>query len=82
MDDQYGKRPGEVRRSPQSLALGFLSYLFGIFAKFVLAFAVGTGAAALACWYYGVPLGFALLGGILVLGIALALALSSDGFGP
>ena len=44
--------------------------------KFVIAFAVGTGAAAIACWYYGIPLVFALLGGILVL--ALALALTTD----
>jgi len=44
--------------------------------KFVLAFAIGTGVSAIACWYYGIPLVFSLLGGILVLG--LALALSSD----
>ncbi len=36
-------------------------------------FAVGTGGTALACWYYGIPLGFSILGGILVLGVALAL---------
>ena len=41
--------------------------------KFVIAFAVGTGAGAIVCWYYGIPLGFSLLGGILVLGLALAL---------
>ena len=44
--------------------------------KFVMAFLVGTGAGAIACWYYGIPLVFSLAGGILVLG--LALALSSD----
>ncbi len=41
--------------------------------KFIVAFAVGTGAGAVVCWYYAVPLGFSILGGILVLGIALAL---------
>lgn len=41
--------------------------------KFVTAFGVGTGAGAVVCWYYGIPLGFSILGGILVLGIALAL---------
>ena len=41
--------------------------------KFIIAFAVGTGASAIACWYYGIPLVFSLLGGILVLGFALAL---------
>ena len=44
--------------------------------KFVIAFAVGTGAGAIVCWYYGIPLVFALLGGILVL--ALALAFTTD----
>lgn len=41
--------------------------------KFAAAFAVGTGAGAVVCWYYGAPLGFSILGGILVLGVALAL---------
>ena len=45
--------------------------------KFIVAFAVGTGAGAIACWYYGIPLFFSLLGGILVLGIALALTTDS-----
>ena len=44
--------------------------------KLILAFAIGTGVSAIACWYYGIPLVFSLLGGILVL--ALALAISSD----
>lgn len=41
--------------------------------KFIIAFGVGTGAGAIVCWYYGIPLVFSLLGGILVLGLALAL---------
>ena len=41
--------------------------------KFIIAFAVGTGAGAIVCWYYGIPLVFSVLGGILVLGLALAL---------
>lgn len=45
--------------------------------KLIIAFAIGTGAGAIVCWYYGIPLVFSLLGGILVL--ALALALLSDG---
>ncbi len=44
--------------------------------KLIIAFAVGTGAGAIACWYYDIPLVFSLLGGILVL--VLALALSTD----
>jgi hypothetical protein len=45
--------------------------------KFIVAFAVGTGAGAIVCWYYGIPLVFSFLGGILVLGLALALATDS-----
>jgi hypothetical protein len=60
---------------------GFLaSLLIGLVqdaVKFVIAFAVGTGAGAIVCWYYGIPLVFSVLGGILVL--ALALVLLSDG---
>ena len=44
--------------------------------KLVLSFVVGTGAGAIVCWYYGIPLGFSILGGILVL--ALALVISTD----
>ena len=46
---------------------------FGAIFQVVIFFAVGTGGGAIACLYYGVPLVFSLLGGILVLGIALAL---------
>ena len=60
---------------------GFIADLFASLVrdavKFVIAFAVGTGAGAIVCWYYGIPLIFALLGGILVLGLALALATDS-----
>lgn len=60
---------------------GFLSSLFHALVrelfKFIIAFAVGTGAGAIACWYYGIPLVFSLLGGILVLGLALALSTDS-----
>ena len=41
--------------------------------QMLIAFSIGTGAAAIACWYYGIPLGFSILGGILVLGLALVL---------
>lgn len=41
--------------------------------KVVIFFGVGTGGGAIVCWYYNIPLGFSILGGILVLGIALAL---------
>lgn len=61
--------------------LGFLASLsMGIMrdlVKFIIAFVVGTGAGAIVCWYYGVPLVFSLAGGILVLGLALALSTDS-----
>ena len=60
---------------------GFLwSFFHGLVrdaVKFILAFAVGTGAGAIVCWYYGNHLVFSLLGGILVLGLALALSTDS-----
>ncbi len=55
-----------------SLLIGLVRDLF----KFVIAFAVGTGASAIACWYYGLPLALSLIGGFIVL--ALALALTTD----
>ena len=41
--------------------------------QMVVAFSIGTGAASMVCWYYGLPLFLSLLGGILVLAVALAL---------
>ena len=45
--------------------------------KLIIAFLVGTGGGAIVCWYYGVPLVFSVIGGILVLGLALALMTDS-----
>ncbi len=63
---------------------GFRKFLVSFFAslardafQLVVAFAVGTGGGALVCLYYGFPLALSLLGGILVLGIALALTTDS-----
>lgn len=57
--------------------IGFFKDLFKSLAnalvQYVVAFAVGTGAGALVCLYYGVPLAFSLVGGFIVLGLALAL---------
>lgn len=64
---------GGVRGFLSSLVLGLVRDLV----KFIIAFAVGTGAGAIVCWYYGIPLAFSLLGGILVLGLALALSTDS-----
>jgi hypothetical protein len=64
---------GGIRRFLAS----FLASLARDAFQLIVAFAVGTGAGAIACWYYGVPLVFSLLGGILVLALALALTTHS-----
>lgn len=46
---------------------------FNVIFKFVIAFAIGTAGGGIVCWYYGIPLVFSVVGGILVLGLALAL---------
>ena len=60
---------------------GFFAEIFNALAKslvvFISAFAVGTGVSAAVCLYYGVPIVFSLLGGLIVLGIALALTSGS-----
>ena len=60
---------------------GFLISFFRAVARdlvnLVLAFGIGTGAGAIACWYYNLPMILSLLGGILVLGLALALTTDS-----
>ena len=56
---------------------GFFVSLLESFAKtagyLFLAFAIGTGAMAGVCLYYGFPLVFSLVGGFVVLGIAVAI---------
>ena len=76
-DDRSAKtelHEGGVRGFFSSLLLGIVRDIV----KLVVAFVVGTGAGAIVCWYYGFPLGFSILGGILVL--AVALALTTDSF--
>lgn len=58
----------------------FTSFVIGLVrdaVKLVIAFAVGTGAGAIVCWYYGIPLVFSIAGGIIVLGLALAFTTDS-----
>ena len=76
-NDNPGKRRPNVIRERGFFESLMLSFVDGIL-KLVAAFAVGTGAGALVCWYYGLPLVLSLLGGILVLGLALALLASSS----
>ena len=67
-----GQRQDRKRGFSSSLLIGLGREIL----KYVIAFAVGTGAGAIVCWYYGIPLVFSIAGGILV--VAIALALSSD----
>ena len=57
-------------------ARGFFSRFFlsvaRDFVHLLLAFAIGIGGAAVACWYYELPLVLSLAGGIAVRGLALA----------
>ena len=71
-DDQKTKAEFREEKSRGFLATLFIGLVQDA-VKFIIAFAVGTGAGAIACWYYGIPLIFSLLAGILVLGFALAL---------
>ena len=76
IEDQDNKveiHEGGVRGFLASFFLGLARDLF----RYVIAFAVGTGAGAIVCWYYGLPLALSLLGGILVLGLALAFSTDS-----
>lgn len=50
-----------------------LKISLGAILKVVIFFGVGTGGGAIVCWYYSIPFGFSIIGGILVLGIALAI---------
>ena len=56
---------------------GFFAEIFGSLLKsagrLVLAFSIGTGASAVVCLFYGIPVAFSLIGGLVVLGIAVAL---------
>ncbi len=71
-DDKPGRSTGalaEVGNFFKDLGKSIIKGLV----QYVIAFAVGTGAGALVCLYYGVPLVFSLIGGFIVLGLALAL---------
>jgi ribose/xylose/arabinose/galactoside ABC-type transport system permease subunit len=53
-----------------------LAEVFGVLIKFLIAFGIGTGSAALVCWLNDIPMVVSLMGGFVVLG--LTLAFSSD----
>ncbi len=61
----------------QELANAVGKSLLRAAAILLIAFVIGTGAAAIACLYYGLPLWLSLIGGFVVLGIAVAVILES-----
>ncbi|MEL7313202.1 MAG: hypothetical protein AAFN07_16915 [Pseudomonadota bacterium] len=63
-------------RTPDGFFIQLLKGIVGSIVQATAAFAVGTGAAAAACWYYGLPWVLALGGGFVVL--ALWLAITTD----
>ena len=73
MDDNYKAKAELDEGTKRGFFATLLVGLVRDAVKFIIAFAVGTGAGAIVCWYYGIPLVLSLLGGILVLGLALAL---------
>jgi phosphate/sulfate permease len=70
-DDNRSNTKNDVRESRGFLA-SLLAGLVRDAINMIFAFAIGTGAGAVVCWYYGIPLAFSIIGGILVLGLALA----------
>lgn len=78
---------GRDGRQPNAFLRGVLEFLKEILgslardaARLLLAFGIGTGVSALACLYYGAPLILSLLGGFIVLGIAVIFLMDSSIF--
>ncbi|MEM7763085.1 MAG: hypothetical protein AAF290_03330 [Pseudomonadota bacterium] len=59
---------------------GIFKAIANAFAQMLAAFAVGTAVAAAVCWYYGLPLILSLGGGLIVIGVWLALQSESSLF--
>lgn len=76
MNDEPKPKTSADGKQPTGVVASFFLSLARDLFKYVIAFAVGTGAGAIVCWYYGLPMFLSLLGGILVL--ALALAITTD----
>ena len=73
MNNDRETKPGIEEGGVRGFFATLLQSLIRDVVKFITAFALGTGAGAIVCWYYGIPLAFSLIGGFIVLGIALAL---------
>ena len=76
-DEGAKARTGANSGGIRGFLVSFLTAVARDFFQLLIAFALGTGAAAIVCWYYAVPLALSILGGILVLGLAVALKTDS-----
>lgn len=77
MNNENQPTSGTQNNQSQGFLITFLKGLARDAFRLVIAFAVGTGGGAIVCWYYGLPLILSIGGGILVLGLALALTTDS-----
>lgn len=77
MDDHQKSKTELHGTGPRGFFASLFRSIIRDAANLLVAFAVGTGGGAIVCWYYGIPLVFSILGGILVLGLALALSTDS-----
>lgn len=77
VNDDRDQRPGNAQSGERGFFAALLHSLIRDIVKFITAFALGTGAGAIVCWYYDIPLAFSFIGGFIVLGIALALVSDS-----
>lgn len=63
---------------------GFFKEIFDDLVKFamrlIIAFLFGTAVGAVVCFIYGIPIGFSLVGGLIVVGIAVALMTAGSWF--
>lgn len=63
---------------------GFFREIFDDLMKFatrlIVAFLLGTAVGAVVCLIYGIPIGFSIIGGLIVVGIAVALMSASSLF--
>ena len=55
----------------------FLKAIMRQLGNMIAAFAVGTGASAIVLWWYDLPIVLSVIGGFIVLGLALAILADS-----
>ena len=72
--------PGPLTNSRSvlnAILLGVAKGVYRVALTLTITFAIGTAAGAFVCLYYGMPLMFSVVGGMISLGVAVALVLNS-----